>query len=86
MPLPSRSGGPLIDLLRAWRDKLPGVEVIEEAVVGQAGTRLADVARDVSLFVMGHKHRGCPLGALVGPVTHAVLRGADAPVAVVPHG
>lgn len=75
----------LTDILRPWRDKFPGVEVIEEAVVGQAGSHLADVARDASLLVIGHKHRGGALGALVGPVTHAVLRGAAAPVAVVPH-
>ncbi|MFI6627161.1 hypothetical protein [Streptomyces sp. NPDC050528] len=86
MPLPSRSGEPLIDVLRAWRDKLPGVEVIEEAVVGQAGSRLADVARDASLLVIGHKHWGCPLGALVGRCPMRSCAALMRPYSVVPHG
>lgn len=76
---------PLTDVLRPWREKFPAVEVIEEAVVGRAGSHLADVSRNASLVVIGHRHRTGPLGALIGPATHAVLRDAVAPVAVVPH-
>lgn len=76
---------PLTDVLRAWRDRFPGVEVIEEAVIGQAGSHSADASRDASVVVIGHKRQVGPLGALIGSVTHAVLRDAVAPVAVVPH-
>ncbi|MFD4560099.1 universal stress protein [Streptomyces sp. NPDC058469] len=68
-----------------WRDKFPNAEVIEEAVVGQAGSHLADVAREASLLVIGHKPRVGPLGALVGPVTYAVLRATAVLAVVVPH-
>ncbi|MEU1571219.1 universal stress protein [Streptomyces collinus] len=75
----------LIDTLRPWREKYPDVEVTEEAVVGQAGSHLADASRHTSLVVVGRKNRRASLGPHIGPVTHAVLHHAVAPVAVVPH-
>lgn len=36
---------PLTDVRRARRDKFPGVEVIERAVVGQTGSRLVEALR-----------------------------------------
>ncbi|MEU3795252.1 universal stress protein [Streptomyces fructofermentans] len=72
-------------VLRSWQDKFPGVEVTEEAVVGDAGAHLVDVSRDASLIVVGRRSRGGSLGWHIGPVAHTVLRHAVAPVAVVPH-
>ncbi|GAA3791428.1 universal stress protein [Streptomyces phyllanthi] len=72
-------------VLAPWREKFPGVEVDEQTAIGNAGAHLADAAADASLVVVGRRIRRTPLGAHIGPVTHAVLHHATAPVAVVPH-
>ncbi|MFF9808012.1 universal stress protein [Streptomyces coeruleorubidus] len=71
--------------LAPWREKFPGVEVVEQTSVGSAGDHLVDAAREASLVVVGRRIRRTPLGARIGPVTHAVLHHATAPVAVIPH-
>ncbi|MFE2321918.1 universal stress protein [Streptomyces sp. NPDC059441] len=71
--------------LLPWKAKFPGVEVIEESVIGDAGSHLADASREASLVVVGCRVRRPALGAHIGPVTAAVLRRAATPVAVVPH-
>ncbi|MER6129041.1 universal stress protein [Streptomyces sp. NPDC001795] len=71
--------------LDPWRNKFPGVEVTEQAVIGSAGSHLSEASRDASLIVVGRRERRMPVGAAVGPVTQAVLHHAGAPVAVVPH-
>ncbi|MFE9021431.1 universal stress protein [Streptomyces sp. NPDC007808] len=73
------------EALAPWREKFPGVEVVEQTAVGNAGAHLVDAAADASLVVVGRRIRQSPLGARIGPVTHAVLHHATAPVAVVPH-
>ncbi|MGY4742234.1 universal stress protein [Streptomyces sp. ATMOS53] len=75
----------LSDLLRPWNDKFPGVEVRAQAVVGSAGRHLVHASRDASLVVVGRKRNHTLVGGRIGPVTHAVLQHASAPVAVVPH-
>ncbi|MEU1571068.1 universal stress protein [Streptomyces collinus] len=75
----------LADVLRPWKDKYPGVEVREQAVVGGAGRHLVHASRDAALVVVGRKNRRSPVGGRIGPVTHAALQHASAPVAVVPH-
>ncbi|WP_340384274.1 universal stress protein [Streptomyces sp. SS7] len=75
----------LTEALRPWRDKFPGVEVREQAVVGGAGRHLVHASRDAALVVVGRARRRTPVGGRIGPVTHAVLQHASAPVAVVPH-
>ncbi|WP_328500561.1 universal stress protein [Streptomyces sp. NBC_00457] len=75
----------LTDTLRPWREKFPGVDVTEEAVIGQAGPHLVDASRRASLVVVGRRNRHVPIGTHIGPVTNAVLHHAVAPVAVVPH-
>ncbi|MFD1659265.1 universal stress protein [Streptomyces caeni] len=74
------------DGLRPWREKFPDVETTEQVVIGTPGSHLADVSHDASLVVVGRKSRPSPVGPHIGPVTHAVLHHAAAPVAVVPHG
>ncbi|MFF7534801.1 universal stress protein [Streptomyces bobili] len=76
---------PLADLLRPWQDKFPDVSVIEQAVVGQAGSHLVDASRTAALLVVGRAARHAPVGAQIGPVTHAALHYAESPVAVIPH-
>ncbi|MFI1354455.1 universal stress protein [Streptomyces sp. NPDC020898] len=85
-------GGPARDgqtvaagVLRPWRDKFPGVEVAEEAVIGDAGAHLVDASHDASLIVVGRRNRTGSLGSHIGPVACTVLQHAVAPVAVVPH-
>jgi nucleotide-binding universal stress UspA family protein len=71
--------------LRPWRQKYPDVEVVEESRAGSAANHLTDVSRDASLLVVGRRVRRGPVGFHTGPVTHAVLHHAAAPVAVVAH-
>ncbi|WP_329282269.1 universal stress protein [Streptomyces sp. NBC_01451] len=72
-------------VLHPWRDKFPGVEVTEEAVIGDAGAHLVDVSQDASMIVVGRRNRTVALGSRIGPVASTVLQHAVAPVAVVPH-
>ncbi len=75
----------LAEVLRPWREKYPDVEVAQESRAGSAAVRIVDAARDASLVVVGRRTRRGPVGAHIGPVTHAVLHHATAPVAVVAH-
>ncbi|WP_329416736.1 universal stress protein [Streptomyces sp. NBC_00704] len=75
----------LKDVLRPWQDKFPGVEVRAQAVVGSAGRHLVHASRDASLVVVGRKKSHAPAVGRIGPIAHAVLHHACAPVAVVPH-
>ena len=76
----------LTEVLRPWRQKFPAVEVVEESRWGSPANHLVDASREASLVVVGRRIRRGPLGAHIGPVTHAVLHHATAPVAVVAHG
>ncbi|EPH46475.1 universal stress protein [Streptomyces aurantiacus] len=75
----------LAEALRSWRQKFPSVEVREESRPGKPADHVVDASRDASLVIVGRRIRTSPVGARVGPVTHAVLHHAAAPVAVVPH-
>ncbi|MFE1443514.1 universal stress protein [Streptomyces sp. NPDC058739] len=75
----------LTAFLHPWREKHPDVDVTEECHYGSPGHHLVDVAREASLVVVGRRVRRSPFGSHIGPVTHAVLHHALAPVAVVPH-
>jgi nucleotide-binding universal stress UspA family protein len=75
----------LAEVLHRWKEKYPAVEVIEESLSGSPAVHLVDASREASLLVVGRRIRRGPLGAHIGPVTHAVLHHATAPVAVVAH-
>ncbi|CAL9283172.1 universal stress protein [Streptomyces olindensis] len=75
----------LAEVLGPWRRKFPDVEVLEESRHGSPALHLIDASREASLVVVGRRVRRNPLGVHIGPVTHAVLHHATAPVAVVPH-
>ncbi|WP_329333990.1 universal stress protein [Streptomyces sp. NBC_01352] len=76
----------LTEMLRPWREKFPTVEVVEQSRAGSPANHLVDASRKASLVVVGRKIRRSPIGAHIGPVTHAVLHHSTAPVAVVAHG
>ncbi|MFI6010139.1 universal stress protein [Streptomyces sp. NPDC051243] len=75
----------LAEALRPWRLKYPSVEVTEETPSGSPAIRLVDASREACLVVVGRRIRRSPIGAHIGPVTHAVLHHATAPAAVVAH-
>ncbi|MFI2435904.1 universal stress protein [Streptomyces sp. NPDC018693] len=76
----------LSEVLAPWRAKYPAVEVVEDSRSGSAANHLIDASHEASLVVVGRRVRRSPLGAHTGPVAHAVLHHATAPVAVVSHG
>ncbi|WP_406732946.1 universal stress protein [Streptomyces sp. NBC_01794] len=75
----------LSDLLLPWRQKHPSVRVVERAVFGPSASELVCASADAELIVVGRRARHATLGALIGPVTHAVLHHAASPIAVVAH-
>ncbi|GHA03017.1 universal stress protein [Streptomyces purpurascens] len=75
----------LAGALSLWRQKYPSVEVAEESPSGSPAGRLIDASHRASLVVVGRRISRHPFGVHIGPVTHAVLHHATAPVAVVPH-
>ncbi|KAF4405313.1 MULTISPECIES: universal stress protein [Streptomyces] len=75
----------LSDALRPWRDKFPGVEIVEQAVIGRPARHLVEASSDASLMVVGRRTRRTPVGRRIGAVTHAVMHHCAVPVAVVPH-
>ncbi|MEV0414908.1 universal stress protein [Streptomyces sp. NPDC050448] len=73
------------EVLRPWRQKFPDVEVVERSHYGSPSRLLIDASREASLVVVGRRIRRGALGAHIGPITHAVLHHATAPVAVIAH-
>ncbi|MFE9253248.1 universal stress protein [Streptomyces sp. NPDC007088] len=70
-------------VLATWRERHPGVKVREAAVPRNAARHLVAASQDAALLVVGR--RRAPNRTHLGPVGHAVLHYAMAPVAVVPH-
>lgn len=77
--------GRLTQVLAPWREKFPQVEVVEEPFGGSPSVRLVEASAESSLVVVGRRARRSPLGAHIGPVTHAVIHHSAAPVAAVAH-
>jgi nucleotide-binding universal stress UspA family protein len=91
MKLLDDAGGPepfeqkaLADALRPWRERFPGVHVVEHVEMGSAGQVLLSVARRAQLMVVGRRAHRTAVGARIGSVAHGVLHHAGCPVAVVP--
>lgn len=72
-------------VLQVWRDKYADVEVLETVVREKPATALVRAASGASLLVVGRRPTARPAIARTGPVTHAAIRHAGCPVAVVPH-
>ncbi|MGW7459450.1 universal stress protein [Streptomyces sp. NPDC054797] len=75
----------LDDMLLPWRHKFPTVRVTSKAFTGSPGRQLVQAAASADLVVVGRHLRRSPLGAHLGPVAHAVLHHAAAPIAVIAH-
>ncbi|GAU69818.1 hypothetical protein SSP35_14_01520 [Streptomyces sp. NBRC 110611] len=72
--------------LRRWREKYPGIDVIEQSVVGQPAHHLVDAGADAGLVVIGRRTNRLSAGpARIGHTAHAVMHHCPAPVAVIPH-
>jgi nucleotide-binding universal stress UspA family protein len=75
----------LTEALTARRAKYPEVVLVEDCRTGTGASALVDVSGDAALVVVGRRRRPHGAGMRIGPVAHAVLHHAKAPVAVVPH-
>ncbi|MGV9249708.1 universal stress protein [Streptomyces sp. NPDC003710] len=75
----------LTEVLQPWRQKYPDVEVVPESRSGSPSVLLIDASHAASLVVVGRRIRRSAIGAHIGPIAHAVLHHATAPVAVVAH-
>ncbi|MET9790420.1 universal stress protein [Streptomyces canus] len=75
----------LASALQPWRERFPGVPVVEHMEMGSAGQVLLSMTARAQLMVVGRRARRTAVGARIGSVAHGVLHHADCPVAVVPH-
>ncbi|GAA1971296.1 universal stress protein [Catenulispora subtropica] len=84
-PAWERADAALARRLRPWRDKYPGVVAEHKLADGEPATVLVAATSHADLVVIGiwrpDGHNTRP-----GPIAQTVLRYADCPVAVVPHG
>jgi nucleotide-binding universal stress UspA family protein len=71
--------------LKPWRDKYPQVPVAHTVELARASGVVLQAAAQAGLVVVGRRVHRPALGMRIGPVAHAVLHHAAAPVAVVPH-
>ncbi|ONK14510.1 universal stress protein [Streptomyces sp. MP131-18] len=84
--LESAEGDVLSGVLAPWRQRFPGVPVTEHLRFGNAAEVLLSAAAfRAGLVVVGRRLRRPLLGTRIGPVAHAALHHARAPVAVVPY-
>lgn len=75
----------LATFLEPWRVGFADVEVSHDVLAGRLTAKLMDVAQEAALLVVGRRRLHLPLGAHIGPVTHAAVHHAACPVAVVAH-
>ena len=75
----------LASALQPWRERFPGVPVVEHIEMGSAGQVLLSMTARAQLMVVGRRARRTAVGSRIGSVAHGVLHHADCPVAVVPH-
>ncbi|MFD9127532.1 universal stress protein [Kitasatospora sp. NPDC059571] len=69
--------------MTGWQEKHPEVELVRDIRTGSGSAALVDACTGADLVVVGRRrHHG---GMRLGPVAHAVLHHAQAPVVVVPH-
>ncbi|MFJ9898310.1 universal stress protein [Streptomyces sp. NPDC091280] len=77
--------GFLTAVLQVWREKYPGVEVMETVTQGRPESVLVRAASGAGLLVVGRHLTERPAGPRTGPVAHAAIHHVGCPVAVVPH-
>jgi len=74
----------LAEALAGWRERYPGVEVIEQADRGHPVDVLRKASAGADMIVVGTRGRGEVAGLILGSVSHALLHHAECPIAVVP--
>ncbi|MFE3495080.1 universal stress protein [Streptomyces sp. NPDC059175] len=72
--------------LRPWREKFPGVEVVDRLRLESPAKAVVQAAERAGLLVVGRREHRPPLAPRLGPVAEAAIHHAPCPVAVVPHG
>ncbi|NJP96299.1 universal stress protein [Nonomuraea sp. FMUSA5-5] len=82
-PLPPDDMGDLTEQLVPWRSKYPEIQITEEAVRGHPVPVLAEASQTACLVVVESRGLGGLTAAVLGSVSHGVLRRARCPVAVV---
>jgi len=75
----------LSQALRPWREKFPGVLVVDVVRLESPAKAVVRDAEGAGLLVVGRRKHHPPLAARLGPVAQAALHHARCPVAVVPH-
>ncbi|MFD9903609.1 universal stress protein [Streptomyces sp. NPDC059063] len=75
----------LVEALKPWREKYPRVPVSPVVELSHTSGVVLKAAAQAALVVVGRRTHRPALGMRIGPVAHAVLHHAAAPVAVVPH-
>ncbi|UUU19020.1 universal stress protein [Streptomyces sp. DSM 40750] len=75
----------LSDALKPWQEKYPQVPVAHTVDLARPAGVVLQAAAQAGLVVVGRRVHRPALGMRIGPVAHAVLHHAAAPVAVVPH-
>ncbi|MFI8438258.1 universal stress protein [Streptomyces sp. NPDC079020] len=75
----------LDEMLEPWRERFPGVQVAARVLCGRAAWQLVEAGSDAELVIVGRRIRHSSVGTRIGPIAHAVLHHARAPVAVIAH-
>ncbi|MDI2129524.1 universal stress protein [Yinghuangia seranimata] len=70
--------------LGAVRDQHKDVEVNEDVVNDRRAHAMVEASRGASMVVIATRHREGRIGRQIGPVTHALLHHAHAPVLLIP--
>ncbi|GHH83423.1 hypothetical protein GCM10018793_45470 [Streptomyces sulfonofaciens] len=73
------------EALASWAEKYPAVAVRGQCGQGRAAQALVEASQHARLVVVGRRNRPHGPRGRIGPVAHAVVHHAKAPVAVVPH-
>ncbi|WP_405833418.1 universal stress protein [Streptomyces sp. NBC_00105] len=75
----------LDEMISPWHEKYPSLQVDSRATIGQPAIQILDAASTAALVVVGRRIRHSAFGTHIGPITHAVMHHAVAPVAVIAH-
>lgn len=75
----------MAQVLRPWREKFPGVQVIDVIRPESPAKAVVRDAESSGLLVVGRRRHRPPLAPRLGPVAEAAIHHARCPVAVVPH-
>ncbi|MEU2429353.1 universal stress protein [Streptomyces sp. NPDC007861] len=71
--------------LQPWREKFPGVEVVDAVRLDSAAKAVVGDSESAGLLVVGRRRHRPPLAPRLGAVAEASVHHARCPVAVVPH-